>query len=144
MGKRIKTEKSFMTYARWHGLATDETRALTWFTRSSKTYSSLSSTAFCQWQWKWSRSVVSNSLQPHEPQHASPPCPSPTARVHPNPCPLCWWCYPSISSSVMPFSSCPQSFPASGSFQMSQLFTLGGQSTGVSASVLVLPMNIQD
>ena len=87
--------------------------------------------------------VVSNSLWPHEPQHTRHPCPLPTARIHPNPCPLSWWCHPAISSSVVPFSSCPQSFPASGSFQMSQLFTSGGQSIGVSAST-VLPMNTQD
>ena len=90
------------------------------------------------------RSVVSNSLQPHKPQHARPPCPSPTPRVHPNSCPSSWWCHPTISSSVIPFSSCLQSFPASGSFQMSQLFTSGGQSIGVSPSTSVLPMNTQD
>ena len=90
------------------------------------------------------RSVVSNSLLPHEPQHARPPCPSPTPRVYPNPCPLSRWCHPTISSSVFPFSSCLQSFPASGSFQMSQLFASGGQSIGVSASAWVLPMNTQD
>ena len=84
------------------------------------------------------------SLWPHEPQHARPPCPSPTPGVHPNSCPLSWWCHPIISSSVIPFSSCPHSFPASGSFQMSQLFTWGGQRTGVSASTSVLPMNTQD
>ena len=89
-------------------------------------------------------SIMSNSLQPHEPQHARPPCSSPTPRVHPNPCPLSQWCHPTISSSVIPFSSCPQSFPASGSFPMSQLFTTGGQSIGVSASTSVLPMNTQD
>ena len=89
-------------------------------------------------------SVVSNSLQPHELQHARPPCPSPTPRVHSNPCPLSRWCHPTISSSVVPFSSCPQYFPASGSFQMSQLFASGGQSIGVSASKSVLPMNTQD
>ena len=88
--------------------------------------------------------VVSNSLRPHEPQHTRPPCPSPTPGVHPNPCPLSWWCHPTISSFVVPFSSCPQSFPASGSFPMSQLFTSGGQSIGVSASTSVLPMNTQD
>ena len=81
---------------------------------------------------------------PHELQHARPPCPSPTPRVHPNPCPLSWWCHPTISSSVIPFSSCPQSFPASESFPMSQLFTSGGQRIGASASPSVLPMNIQD
>ena len=88
----------------------------------------------------FSRSVVSDSLWPHGPQHARPPCPSPTPRVYSNPCPLGWWCHPTISSSVVPFSSCPQSFPASGSFQMSQFFTWGGQSIGVSASTSVLPM----
>ena len=93
---------------------------------------------------QFSLSVVSNSLWHHEPQHTRPPCPSPTPRVHPNPCPLSRWCHPTISFSVVPFSSCPQSFPASGSFQMSQLFTSGGQSIGVSASTSVLPMNTQD
>ena len=77
---------------------------------------------------------MSDSLRPHEPQHTRPPCPSPTPGVHPNPCPLSWWCHPIISSSVIPFSSCPQSFPASGSFQMSQFFASGGQIIGVSAS----------
>ena len=89
-------------------------------------------------------SVLSNSLQPHELQHTRPPCPSPTPRVYPNPCPLSRWCQPTISSSVIPFSSCPQSFPASGSFPMSQLFTSSGQSIGVSASTSVLPMNTQN
>ena len=84
------------------------------------------------------------TLRPHEPQHARPPCPSPAPRVHPNPCPSSRWCHPTISSSVIPFSSCPQSFPTSGSFQMSQLFTSNGQSIGVSASTSVLPMNTQD
>ena len=88
--------------------------------------------------------VVSDSLWPHEPQHARPPCPSPTVRVYPNPCLLSLWCHPTISSSVIPFSSCPQSLPASGSFQMSQFFTSGGQSIGVSASTSVLTMNTQD
>ena len=93
---------------------------------------------------QFSHSVVSDSLRHHEPQHARPPCPSPTPGVHRNPCPLCQWCHPTISTSVVPFSSCPQSFPASGSFQMSQLFTSGGQSTGVSALASVFPMNTQD
>ena len=92
---------------------------------------------------QFSRSIVSDSLWPHELQHARPPCPSPTSRVHPNSCPSSQWCHPAISSSVVPFSSCPQSFPASGSFPMSQLFTWGGQSIGVSASASVLPMNTQ-
>ena len=86
----------------------------------------------------------SDSLRPHEPQHARSSCPSPTPGVYPDPCPLSQWCHPTISSSVVPFSSCPQSFPASGSFQVSQLFTSGGQSIGVSASASVLPMNTQD
>ena len=77
-------------------------------------------------------------------QHARPPCPSPTTRVHPNPCPLSHWCHPTISSSAVPFSSCPQSFPAWGSFQMNQLFISGGQSIELSASTSVLPMNTQD
>ena len=93
---------------------------------------------------QFSSSVVSNSLRPHESQHARPPCPSPTPRVYSNSCPLSQWCHPAISSCVVPFSSCPQSFPASGSFPMSQLFSLGGQSTGVLASASVLPMNTQD
>ena len=93
---------------------------------------------------QFSHSVVSDFLRPHELQHARPPCPSPTPRVHPNPCPLCQWCHPTISSSVVPFSSCPQSLPASGSFPMSQLFAWGGRSTGVSASASVLPKNTQD
>ena len=93
---------------------------------------------------QFSRSVMSNSLRPHEHEHARPPCPSPTPRVHPNPCPLSRWWHPAISSSVVPFSSCPQSLPASGSFPMSQLFALGGQCIGVSASASVLPMNTQD
>ena len=88
--------------------------------------------------------VVSDSLQPHEWQHTRPPCPSPTPGVYSNSCPLSWWCHPAISSSVIPFSSCPQSFPASGSFPMSQLFAWGGQIIGVSASASVLPMNTQD
>ena len=91
-----------------------------------------------------SHSVVSDSLRPHELQHARPPCPSPTPRVHPNSCPSSRWCHPAISSSVIPFSSCPQSLPASKSFPMSQLFAWGGQSIGVSALTSVLPKNTQD
>ena len=90
---------------------------------------------------QFSLSVMSDSLQPHEMQHTRPPCPSPTPRVYPN---SCRWCHLTISSSVVPFSSCPQSVPASGSFQMSQLFASGGKSIGVSASASVLPVNIQD
>ena len=90
---------------------------------------------------QFSRSVVSDSLRPHEPQHTRPPCPSPTPGVYTNSCPLSQWCHPTISPSVVSFSSSLQSFPTSGSFQMSQLFTSGGQSIGVSASTSVLPMN---
>ena len=105
--------------------------------RPTLTYTLLASVQF-------SRSVVSDSLRPHKPQHTRPLCPSPAPRVYPNPCPLSRRCHLTISSSVIPFSSCPQSFPASGSFQISQLFTSGGQSTGVSASTAVLAMNTQD
>ena len=96
-----------------------------------------SSVPFCH-------SIVSDSLRPFELQHARPPCLSPTAGVYPKPCPLSRWCHPTISSSVVSFSSCPQCFPASGSFQMSQLFTSDGQSIGVSASTSVLLMSTQD
>ena len=93
---------------------------------------------------QFSRSVVSDFLWPHEPQYTRPPCPSPIPGVYPNSCPLSWWCHPTTSSSVIPFSSCLQSFSVSGSFQMSQLFASGGQSIGVAASISVLPMNTQD
>ena len=86
----------------------------------------------------------SSSLRPHGLQHTRPPCPSPTPGVYSNSCPVSRWCHPTISSSVVPFSSCLQSFPASRSFRMSQFFASGGQSIGVSASASVLPMNIQD
>ena len=107
---------------------------------------------FLFWSFHWnqfssvqfSRSVVSDSLRPYELQHARPPCPSPTPRVYPNSCPLGRWYHSTISSSVVPFFSCPQSFTASGSFPMSQLFGSGGQSIGVSASTSVLPVNTQD
>ena len=93
---------------------------------------------------RFSRSVVSNSLRPHGLQHSRPPCPSPTLGVYSNSYPLSWWCHPTISSSVVLSSSSLQSFPASGSFQMSQFFASGGQNIGVSASASVLPMNTQD
>ena len=93
---------------------------------------------------QFSRSVMSDSLRPHKPQHTRPPCLSPTPRVYPNSCPLSRWCHLTISSSVIPFSSCLQCFPTSGFFEMSQLFASGGQSIGVSASTSVLPMNTQD
>ena len=103
---------------------------------------------FFMLQWfssvQFSRLVMSDSLRPHDSQHARRPCPSPTPRDYSNSCPLSWWCHPAISSSVIPFSSCPQSLSASGSFPMSQPFAWGGQSIKVSASASVLPMNTQD
>ena len=92
---------------------------------------------------QFSRSVVSDSLWPHELQHARPPCPSPSPGVHSNSRPSSWWCHAAISSSIIPFSSCPQSLPASESFPMSQLFAWGGQSTGVSALASFLPKKSQ-
>ena len=92
---------------------------------------------------QFSHSVVSDSMRPHESQHARPPCPSLSPGVHLDSCPSCPWCHPAISSSVNPFSFCPQSLPASESFPMSQLFSWGGQSIGVSASTSVLPKNTQ-
>ena len=92
---------------------------------------------------QFSHSVVSDSLRPHESQHARPPCPSPSPGVHSHSCPLIRWCHPAISSSFIPFSSCPQSLPGSESFAMSQLFAWGGQSTGVSALASFLPKNTQ-
>ena len=101
--------------------------------------------AFSLWSVsQFNHLVMSDSLQPHVPQHARPPCPSLIPRVYLNSCPLSQWCHPTISSSVFPFSSCSQSLLASGCFQMSQLFTSDGQSNGVSASTSVLPMNTQD
>ena len=93
---------------------------------------------------QFSDSVVSNSLWPHGLQHARIPCPSPTPRIYSNSCPLHWWCHATISSPVIPFSSCLPSFPASGSFPMSQFFAWAGQSIGASASASVFPMTIQD
>ena len=93
---------------------------------------------------QFSRSVLSDSLRPHESQHTRPPCPSPTPGDHSDSCPSSRWCHPDISFSVIPFSSCPQSLPASGSFTMSQLFAWGGQSIRVSALASVFPMNAQN
>ena len=93
---------------------------------------------------QFSSSAVAESLWLHGLQHARPPCPSPIPGAYSNSCPLSWWCHPTISFSIVPFSSCLKSFPASGSFQMSQFFTSGGQSIGISASASVLPVNIQD
>ena len=110
-----------------------------WFFQKVQFFSSLGYSLV-----QFSHSVMSDSLQLHGLQHARPPCPSPTPRIYSNRCPLSQWCYPTISSSVVPFSSCPQSLPASGSFPMSQLFPWSGQSIGVSASTSVFPMNAQD
>ena len=96
------------------------------------------------WTSPFNRSVMYNSLRPHGLQHTRPSCPSPTPGVYSNSCPLSQWCHPTISSSIIPFSSCLQSFPASGSFHMSPFFTSGGQSIVVSASASVLPINTQD
>ena len=109
--------------------------------RSSSHKETVKGRSYC---YQFSHLVVSDSLWPHELQHARPPCPSPTPGACSNSCPLSRWCHPTISSSVARFSSCPQSFPASESFPVSQFFTSGGQSFGVSASASVLPMNIQD
>ena len=114
-------------------------------------YTNVCSTVHNSSKWKqskcfssvqFSRPVVFDSLRPHGPQHTRPPCPS-TPEVHPDPCPLSRWCHPAISPSIVPLS-CPQSFPASGSFPMSHLFSSGGQNIGVSASTSVLPMNTED
>ena len=117
---------------------------------SIRVYHRILNIVLCLIQWdlavsvQFSHSVVSNSLWPHGPQHTRSPCPSLTPGVYSNSYPLSWWCHPTISSSVVPFSSCLQSFLASGSFPMSWLFASGGQSIGASASTFILPMNIQD
>ena len=115
-------------------------RDRTWFSRIAGRFFTTWTTSSDQ----FSHLVMSDSLRPHELQHARPPCPSPMPGVYSNSCPLSQWCHPTISSSVVPFSSHLQSFPASESFQMSQLFTSGGQSIGTLASTSVLPMNTQD
>ena len=120
-------------YLQHHGLK----HARTLFLTISWSYKSISSGQF-------SHSVVPNSLWPNELQHAMPLCPSPTPGIHSNSCPLSRWCHPTISSSVVPFSSCLQSFAASGSFPISQFFASGDQSIGISVSASVLPMNIKD
>ena len=118
-----------------HRLGTNEVIVLEFLYLSINYFSSVQFSSVTQSCW---------TLQPHEPQHSRPPCPSPNPRVHSNPCLLSRWCHPAISSSVVPFSSCPQSFLAPGSFLVSQLFASGGQSIGVSASATALPLNIQD
>ena len=97
-----------------------------------------------QWSAQFSHSVASDSLRPHGLQHTRLPCPSPTSRACSNSCPSNWWCHPTISSSVVPLSSCPQSFPVSGSLQMSQFSSSGGQSIGASALASVPPKNLED
>jgi len=134
---------SFMTCIQ----ASQEAGKVVWYSQLFKNFPHSCDPQSQRLSVQFSRSVMSNSLRPHELQHARPPCPSPTPRVHPNSCASSQWCHPTISSSVVPFSSCPQSFPASGSFQMSQLSQLvawGGQTIGVLASTSVLPMNTQD
>ena len=125
-------QRHLVGHSPWSHKESDTTE---WLTFSGKSLQVVISSV------QFSRSVVSNSLQPHESQHARPPCPSPTPGVHSDSCPSSQWCHPAISSSVVPFSSCPQSLPASESFPVSQLFTWGGQSTGVSALASVLPKN---
>ena len=141
------TLKLFRTFSPWLNLF--YSLKYTWFCvllfiiqeilgkKSYQAYCHLNSVQF-------SHSVVSDSLWPHELQHARPPCASPTPGVHQNSCPSSRWCHPAISSSVVPFSSCPQSLPGSESFPMSQLFAWGGQSFGVSALASVFPKNTQD
>ena len=118
----------------------DQCLALTFYWRNGEWINVLMMCTSVQ----FSRSVISSSLWPHQLQHTRLPCPSPTSGAYANSCPLCLWCHPTISFSVIPFSSHLQSFPALGYFPMSQFFTSGGPSIGVSASVSVLPMNIQD
>ena len=131
-----------MDWGSWWATIHGVTKRWTWLSVYMKLINSDSNLAIKPSQF--SRSVISNSLWPHGLQHTRPPCPSPTPRVYANSCQLSQWCHPTISSSVVPFSSCLQSFPASGSFQMSPLFASGGQSIGVSSSASVLPMTIQN
>ena len=119
-------------------------RDVTWFTTSRKSRSQSNPSVSCICSLQFSYLVVSNCLQPHGLQHARLPCPSPTPGACSNSCPLSRWCHPTISSSVIPFFSCLQSFPAPASFPMSQFFASGGQSIGALASPSVFPMNIQD
>ena len=130
----MKTENAYILFSKWYVLF------LLFRLDSNSQYEKVQTNLSVQ----FSRSVVSNSLRPHELQHTSPPCPIPTPRAYLNSCPLSWWCHPTISFSVIPFSSCLQFFPASGSFQMSQFFASGGRSIEVSASTSDLPMNTQD
>ena len=126
-----------------HSLGPDNHQSTCFYYFSDTIYKWYHSICLSLYSVQFSCSVVSDSLRPHELQHTRPPCSSPTPRVQPNPYPLSWWCHPAISSSVVPFSSCPQSLPASGSFPMSQLFAWGGQSIGVSALASFLPKKSQ-
>ena len=129
------TEASFITDKKWRQPKCSS--ADKWIGRMWDTHT-------MEYSVQFSCSVVSDSLRPHESQHARPPCPSPTPRVYSDFCPSSRWCHPAISFSVVPFSSCPQSLPASESFPMSQFFAWGGQSTGVSALASFLPKKSQD
>jgi len=134
--KKLIKKKGILIYCEWKCKLVQPLRKTVW--RCLKTLKiELPSVQF-------SRSVVSDSLQPHGLQHARLPCPSPTSWAYSNSCPFSWWCHPTISSSVIPFSCCLQSFPASKYFPMSQFFTSGGQTIGISAWASVLPMNIQN
>ena len=131
----------------WHAAVHKVAKSQTWlndWTITIKSQKSRRQGHCLECSVQFSHSVVSNSLKPHGLQHVRLPCPSPTPGVYSNSCPLSQWYHPTISSSVIPFSSCLQFFPASGSFPVSQFFASGGQSIGVSASASVLPMNIQD
>ena len=128
LARAIRQEKEKKNHSHWKG------RSRTMFVEN---------TAFSP-SVQFSHSVVSDSLWPHESQHARPPCPLPTPGVYSNSCPSSWWCHPAISTSVSPFSSCPQSLPASRSFPTSQLFAWGGQNIGVTVSASVIPMDTQD
>ena len=137
-------QRSYRLASRHHNKMNITTNQITLIFSFSSAYKRYICTVCAVSSVQFSRPVVSDSLQPHESQQARPPCPSPTPGVYSNSCAWSRWCHPTLSSFVVPFSSCHQSFPASGSFPMSQLFALGGQSIGVSASASVLPMNIQD
>ena len=141
--EKLPTGQSFGYYKGWYTWNIESRKRLKLYTDSWASRNSLSVWSVSSVQFS-SVAVMSDSLWSHGVQHARPPCPAPTPRVYSNSCLLNWWCHPTISSSVVPFSPLLQSFPASGSFPMSQLFMSGGQSSGVSPSTSVLPKNIQD
>ena len=150
----LYTHCNILAYAKWHAHRCHDSSKADYekLTKNEQWLNSWKSQPSSQNSWnnpptdsvQFSRSVMSNSLRSHGLQYAGPPCPLPTPGVYSNSCPLSQWCHTTISPSVIPFSSCPQSFPALGCFQMTQFFTSGGQSIGVSASASVLPMNMQD